>query len=96
MVQENLLREDLFWAPYGVRTLSKKEKMYRVIESGNPSCWQGPIWGISNYICFRGLLKYGFRTEAKELAKKRFCCLVGVFWRTEIFTSTTIRKLAMA
>lgn len=70
MVQENLLREDLFWAPYGVRTLSKKEKMYRVIKSGNPSCWQGPIWGISNYICFRGLLKYGFQAEAKELAEK--------------------------
>lgn len=70
MVKENLLREDLYWAPYGVRTLSKKEQMYRVIRSGNPSCWQGPIWGISNYICFYALQKYGYREEAKELAEK--------------------------
>lgn len=70
VVKENLLREDLFWAPYSVRTLSKKEKMYRVIKSGNPSCWQGPVWGICNYLCFRGLQKYGYIDEAKELAMK--------------------------
>lgn len=70
MVHENLLDEELFWAPYGVRTLSKKEKMYQIIKAGNPSCWQGPIWGISNYICFRALQKYGFIKEAKELAEK--------------------------
>ncbi len=70
MVHENLLEEGLFWAPYGVRTLSQKEKMYQIIKAGNPSCWQGPIWGISNYICFRALQKYGFEKEAIELAEK--------------------------
>lgn len=70
MVHENLLDEELFWAPYGVRTLSKKEKMYQIIKAGNPSCWQGPIWGISNYICFRALQKYGFIKEATELVEK--------------------------
>ncbi len=70
MVKENLLREDLFWAPYGVRTLSKKEQMYRVVPSGNPSCWQGPIWGIANYICFYALQKYGYQKEAMELTEK--------------------------
>ena len=70
MVYENLLDEGLFWAPYGVRTLSKKEKMYQIIKAGNPSCWQGPIWGISNYICFRALQKYGYIKEATELAEK--------------------------
>ena len=70
MVKENLLDEKGFWAPYGVRTLSKYEKMYRIVKSGNPSCWLGPIWGISNYMVFEGLLKYGFIEEAKELAEK--------------------------
>ncbi|MBE6739759.1 MAG: glycoside hydrolase family 37 [Ruminococcaceae bacterium] len=70
MVKENLLDEKGFWAPYGVRTLSKYEKMYRIVKSGNPSCWLGPIWGISNYMVFDGLLKYGFIEEAKELAEK--------------------------
>lgn len=70
MVKENLLDEKGFWAPYGVRTLSKYEKMYVIKKSGNPSCWLGPIWGISNYLVFKGLVKYGFDAEATELAEK--------------------------
>ena len=59
-----------FHAPYGIRTLSKMEKMYNLKASGNPSSWLGPIWGISNYLVFRALLTYGFTAEAKELAEK--------------------------
>lgn len=70
MVKENLLDEKAFWASYGVRTLAKYEKMYRVSATGNPSCWLGPIWGISNYLVFRGLLKYGYQQEATQLAEK--------------------------
>jgi len=60
MVKENLLDQNAFWAPYGVRTLSKYEKMYTIKASGNPSCWLGPIWGISNYMVFKSLVKYGY------------------------------------
>ena len=70
MVKENLLDEKAFWAPFGVRTLSKYEKMYTIRASGNPSCWLGPVWGISNYMVFRGLVKYGFEKEAAALAEK--------------------------
>lgn len=70
MVKENYLNARTFYAPYGVRTLSKCEKMYQVIKSGNPSCWLGPIWGVSNYFTFRGLLKYGYTELANELADK--------------------------
>lgn len=59
-----------FNAPYGVRTLSKMEKMYNLKASGNPSNWQGPIWGISNYLVWKGLVEYGFDMEAKEIAVK--------------------------
>lgn len=62
--------ERTFNAPYGVRTLSKLEKMYNVRGSGNPSLWTGPIWGVSNYLVWRGLVKYGFEPEARELADK--------------------------
>ena len=44
--------------------------MYVIKKSGNPSCWLGPIWGISNYMVFEGLVKYGFIDVAKELAEK--------------------------
>lgn len=70
MVYENMLEKRLFYADYGICTLAKTEKMYCVVKSGNPSCWLGPIWGISNYFCYRGLKKYGFEKEAAELAKK--------------------------
>ncbi len=70
MVKENYRNEKTFNAKYGVRTLSKLEKMYAIIKSGNPSCWLGPIWGISNYMTFEGLLKYGYIDDAKELAQK--------------------------
>lgn len=70
MVKEHYRNEKTFHAPYGVRTLSKMEKMYAIIKSGNPSCWLGPIWGISNYMVFDGLRKYGYADDAKRLAKK--------------------------
>lgn len=70
IVRENLLDERSFWAPYGVRTLSKYEKMYQIKATNNPSCWLGPVWGISNYLVFCGLLRYGFESEAAELAEK--------------------------
>jgi putative isomerase len=70
MVEEHYRNEKTFNAPYGVRTLSKLEKMYNLRASGNPSLWTGPIWGISNYLVFRGLVDYGFEKDARELADK--------------------------
>lgn len=70
MVNEHYFNKKTFNAPYGVRTLSKLEKMYLITKSGNPSDWLGPIWGISNYMTFEGLRKYGFIDAAKELAEK--------------------------
>ncbi len=46
------------------------EKMYSVRSSANPSNWRGPVWGISNYMVFKGLLTYGYKVPAKELAIK--------------------------
>ena len=59
-----------FNATYGIRSLSRLEKMYNLRASNNPSNWLGPIWGISNYLVFRGLDKYGYREDARELAEK--------------------------
>ena len=70
IVKENLMDQRTFGARYGIRSLSKLEQMYQVIPSGNPSCWLGPVWGLSNYMAFEAMLRYGFETEAKELAEK--------------------------
>jgi len=70
MVKEHYLNPKTFYASYGIRTLSKMEKMYKVEYSCNPSCWLGPVWGISNYMVFLGLARYGYKREARELAEK--------------------------
>jgi putative isomerase len=54
----------------GIRTLSKLEKMYDIRATNNPSNWRGPVWGISNFILFSGLIKYGFEDDARALAYK--------------------------
>jgi putative isomerase len=70
MVKENLLNTNTFDAPYGIRSLSKLEKMYDVRATSNPSNWLGPIWVSANYLTFRGLVKYGYNDQARELAEK--------------------------
>jgi putative isomerase len=59
-----------FGAAYGVRSLSRLEKMYDLRASNNPSNWLGPVWGMTNYMVFRGFVKYGFNEDARELAQK--------------------------
>ena len=55
---------------YGIRSLAANEPMYDCRATSNPSNWLGPVWGIANYLVFRGLLDYGFRAEAERLAEQ--------------------------
>ncbi|WP_439590848.1 MGH1-like glycoside hydrolase domain-containing protein [Microbacterium sp.] len=69
-MRERYLDRRTFRANFGVRTLSKLEQQYNLRASNNPSNWLGPIWGVSNYLVFRGLLKYGYTEDARELAEE--------------------------
>ena len=69
-MRERLVDRRTFRANYGVRTLSRLETQYSLRASNNPSNWLGPVWGVSNYLVFRGLLKYGFVDDARELAEE--------------------------
>lgn len=70
IVTKHIRDEKTFNSPYGIRTLSRDEKMYNLSATNNPSNWLGPIWIIVNYIVFRGLLNYGYLEDAKELYEK--------------------------
>jgi putative isomerase len=70
VVEEHYRNDETFRCEGGIRTLSKMEKMYTVRGSGNPSCWLGPVWGVSNYLTWHGLVKYGFEGDARELAER--------------------------
>lgn len=69
MVREHLLDTKEFWSDYGIRTLSKCERMYSTTEMGNPSNWQGPVWIVSTYLIFMGVLKNGYFSEAELIAE---------------------------
>lgn len=69
VIEENMLNERTFLGEFGIRSLSRLEKMHANWQSGNPSCWLGPIWGVANYMCFRALINYGYEDEARALAE---------------------------
>jgi putative isomerase len=68
--EEHYRNEQTFGCLGGVRTLSKMEKMYNLRASGNPSSWLGPVWGIANYMTWRGLVRYGLDDDARDLCDK--------------------------
>lgn len=63
-------KEEAFGTNFGITTLDKREKMYNVIETNNPSDWLGPVWLVANYCVFRGMLNYGFTEEAGDMCDK--------------------------
>lgn len=69
MVREHITNRDEFWSSFGIRTLAKNEKVYHTTETSNPSNWQGPIWIVSTYLVYQGLVNYGYTDIANEIAE---------------------------
>jgi len=61
---------DGLFANFGIRSVAKNEKMYKVVPSGNPSCWSGPIWINANYMAYVGFRNYGYDKLADDIAIK--------------------------
>jgi glycogen debranching enzyme len=60
----HLKNKDEFWRKYGIPTLSADNEYY------NPmGYWNGPVWVQWNYLIFRGMLDYGYYSEAQQLVK---------------------------
>jgi len=75
IVEVHLRNLDTLGCNYGIRTLSRLEPMYQIQASGNPSCWLGPVWIITNYLTFSGLLSYGFLDDAERIARQTIALL---------------------
>ncbi len=69
MIKQHLLNENEFFSSHGLRTVAKCEPIYNTVEMSNPSNWQGPIWIVSEYVMFEGLVKYGFYEDALRVAE---------------------------
>ena len=68
LVEEHLINAEEFLSPNGIRSMAKNEPAHTLFRGGNPSNWQGPVWTVSNAMIVRGLLRYGFRSEAEQIA----------------------------
>ncbi|TDD67491.1 hypothetical protein E1262_18725 [Jiangella aurantiaca] len=67
---------------FGIRTLSRREPLYNVTATANPSNWQGPVWVVANYIAFAGLLRYGYTSHARRIVEGTLAMLAGDLERT--------------
>lgn len=56
-----------FWRNFGVPSLSASDSYYDPL-----GYWNGPVWVEWQYLIFRGLLRYGYVNEARQLAEKVF------------------------
>lgn len=81
MVEKHYRNKEEFNCAAGIYTLSPLEKMFNTRATNNPSSWSGPVWIIANYMTFRGLLRYGYTEDARELAQKTVLLLGRDFVR---------------
>lgn len=66
---KNLTDPNTFWRRFGVPTLSADDTFY---EPNITRCcqWNGAVWFLWDYLVFRGLLDYGYREQAAEIAQR--------------------------
>jgi len=75
IVKKHITDPHTFASDFGIRSLSKDEKMYNLEATNNPSNWLGPIWLVVNYVVFKGLLNYGYVDEAVTLCNQTLTLL---------------------
>lgn len=67
LVEEHLTDSTSFWRPYGVPSLAADDPFY-----DPQGYWNGPVWVEWQYLLMRGLQRYGYHSEANELADRVF------------------------
>ena len=72
LVYDHLLNRKEFWLTFPVSSYAKSEPdFYQGSRTGECN-WRGPVWIPTNYLIFHGLIQYGYKSQAKELAIKTF------------------------
>ncbi|RLE72327.1 MAG: hypothetical protein DRJ37_03120 [Thermoprotei archaeon] len=69
IVNKYLTNSEEFWAPYPLRTVSKREG-YPFYDDSPQGYWRGSVWIASNWLIIQGLYNYGYSELATQLAYK--------------------------
>ena len=72
MIGEHLLNPKEFWTPYGIRGLAPNQALYDPAHG----YWRGPVWILTNYLMMHGLMNYGYRKQAVQLAQNTQTLLI--------------------
>ncbi|OGG50362.1 hypothetical protein A3C18_00655 [Candidatus Kaiserbacteria bacterium RIFCSPHIGHO2_02_FULL_54_11b] len=75
VVRTHLLDPETFYAPFGIRTVSKRERAYRAEGYGDGFSWRGPVWMAPHWFIHHGLLRYGYKKEAADIRAKSVALL---------------------
>jgi len=65
LIEEFLLSKDLFWAPFGIPTISINNDNFEPNRY-----WRGSAWTNINWFIYDGLKDYGFENVAQKLKRK--------------------------
>ena len=65
-----IMSENEFLSVCGVRSHSKADPVYNNVPMGNPSNWQGPVWGLSTFLTAYALARYGYKEEALDVSMR--------------------------
>ncbi|MGE0789421.1 MAG: trehalase family glycosidase [Sandaracinaceae bacterium] len=93
LLVRRLLDPDAFFGPVGIRTLARRSPYFtdarRVLvydprrgRRGAVSNWTGPVWSLSTWYLARGLERYGYEDEARDLDGRSLRLLASDLART--------------
>lgn len=77
LVKEHITNPEEFWLEYPLATWAKNEPGYYQQRLGDECAWMGATWIPTNYMVFHGLIRYGYRDIARELALKTYALAIG-------------------
>jgi hypothetical protein len=72
LVYDHLLNPKEFWVAYPISSYARSEAEFYEGSRVGECNWEGPTWIPLNYMIFHGLLDYGYRDIARQLAEKTF------------------------
>jgi hypothetical protein len=81
IVTKTIMNEDHFLRPSGLSSVAASEPLYNQARRGIygravVSNWQGPMWVLPNVLMVRGLLQAGYKSEAREIARRCLATLI--------------------
>ena len=72
LVYEHLLNPKEFWIQYPIPSYARTQPEFYEGSRHGECNWEGPTWIPLNYMIFHGLLDYGYKDIAAELADETF------------------------